>query len=76
MEHRLVAVCAKKQDGECWQFAQLFVRPWHIAAAPALYAKRLCAIYQSRGSRRRVLEKSAGSGEPVFTSMDELLNRP
>jgi hypothetical protein len=56
---------AQKQDGKYWQFAPLFVRPWHIAAA-ARYAKGLCAICQSRGSRRRVLTKSAGSGEPVF----------
>jgi hypothetical protein len=57
----------KKQDGECRQFASLFVRPWHIAAASTRYAKGLCAICQSRGSRPRVLAKSAGSGEPVFT---------
>jgi hypothetical protein len=29
----------KKQDGECWQLVPLFVRPWHIAAALARYAK-------------------------------------
>jgi hypothetical protein len=39
MDHRAVAVRAKKQDDECWQFAPLFVRPWHIAAASAQYAK-------------------------------------
>jgi hypothetical protein len=32
MDHRS---SRKKQDGECWQFSPLFVRPWHIAAASA-----------------------------------------
>jgi hypothetical protein len=67
---------AQKQDGECWQFAPLFVRPWHTAAALVQYAKGLCTIYQSQGSRRRVLAKFAGSGEPVFTSIDAQLYGP
>jgi hypothetical protein len=36
----------------------------------------LCVICRSRGSWRRVLAKSAGSGEPVFTSTDALLYGP
>jgi hypothetical protein len=38
-----------------WQFAPLFVRPWHMAAASARYAKGLCAICQSRGPGEPVL---------------------
>jgi hypothetical protein len=41
----------KKQDGECCQFTPLPVRPWHIASASVRYAKGLCAICQSQGSR-------------------------
>jgi hypothetical protein len=64
-----VEVRAKKQNGKCWQFATLFVRLGHIAAASAGYAKGLSVICQSQGSKRQVLAKSAGSGEPVFTSI-------
>jgi hypothetical protein len=56
----------KKQDGKCWQFAQLFLRHWLIAAASARYANGLCAKCQSQGSRPQVLAKSPGSGEPVY----------
>jgi hypothetical protein len=32
MDHRLLAVGAKKQNGECWQFVQRLYDHWHIAA--------------------------------------------
>jgi hypothetical protein len=71
MDHRLVALRAKK-----WRMLAVCTIVWHIAAASARYAKVLCAICQSRGSRRRVLAKYAVSGEPVFTLMDALLYGP
>jgi hypothetical protein len=37
----VVAVCAKKQDGESGQFAQWFCNHWHIAAFTSRYANEL-----------------------------------
>jgi hypothetical protein len=49
----------KKQDGECWQFAQRLYDQWHIAAVTARYAKGLCPICHSRENRsRRILRSS------------------
>jgi hypothetical protein len=78
MDHRLVSVPAKKTRWRMLAVRAIVLRPWHITAASARYAKGLCAICQnqSQGSRRRVLAKSAGSGEPVFTSMYALPYRP
>jgi hypothetical protein len=63
----------KKQSGECWQFAKRLYDHWHIAAVTVRYANGCCLICHSRGSRRQVVAKSAGSREPVFTPMDMLL---
>jgi hypothetical protein len=57
-----------KQDGECWQFAPLFVRPWHIQAASARYIHAmLFKVREVPVGSRQVVAKSSGSGEPVFT---------
>jgi hypothetical protein len=54
------------QKTKWWVFAQQLYDHWYIAAITALYANRRCPICHSRGSRRRVIAKSAGSREPVF----------
>jgi hypothetical protein len=49
---------------------------WHIADVTARYANgwsNHCAKCHSRQIRCRVVAKSAGSGESVFTSMDVVL---
>jgi hypothetical protein len=49
---------------------------WHIADVTARYANgwpNHCAKCHSRQIRCRVIAKSAGSGESVFTSMDVVL---
>jgi hypothetical protein len=62
----------KKQHDKSWQFGQWLCEHWHIAAAKARYAKGICLICHSQESRSQVVEKSAESREPVFTSMDML----
>jgi hypothetical protein len=57
----------KKPDGECKQFAQRLPDHWQISEVAARYAK---------GIRSRIIAKSAGSGEPIFSSMDGLLYGP
>jgi hypothetical protein len=39
----------------------------------AVCAKNKMATFGSRGNRTRIVAKSANSGEPVFTSMDDVL---
>jgi hypothetical protein len=73
MDHSLLADRAKK-DGECWQFGQWLCENLHTAAVAVRYAKGLCLMFYSRGSKSRVVAKSAGSGEPVL--MNALLYGP